>query len=378
MATFTVSRGAPASAPPSPTSVVDQQALDVVAVFPADFYDRLLFPQSSAEVWMPAGRSADEVIAQQAWAYRGDGQSPVLELVLGAGNVACLAPRDVLYSMFVENRVAVLKCNPVNDYLAPHFSRAFAALVELGVLRVVRGDAAAGAYLVNHADVEHIHITGSDKTFDAVVFGVGDEGAARKARGERLIDTPVTAELGNVSPIVIVPGTWSNSDLRYQAKHVATMLAHNAGFNCLAARVLITAKSWPQREDFLRELRAALEALPPRHAYYPGAADRHSAFLEAHPQATQLGSPAEGALPWTLISDVNPSEAGDPVFTTESWCSLFAETALDAPTPAAFLDAATAFCTDQVWGTLAMTVLVKQTRDSEVQPALERAVRDLR
>src|SRR5947208_14116117 len=30
MATFTVSRGAPASAPPSPTSVVDQQALDGV------------------------------------------------------------------------------------------------------------------------------------------------------------------------------------------------------------------------------------------------------------------------------------------------------------------------------------------------------------
>src|SRR5439155_842378 len=135
------------------------------------------------------------VFEQQAWAYRCQGQPPVLELVLGAGNIASLAPRDVLYSMFVENRVCVLKCNPVNDYLAPHFERAFRALIDHGVVRVVKGDAAAGAYLTQHPDVEHIHITGSDKTFEAVVFGVGDEGAARKARGERLIDTPVTAEL---------------------------------------------------------------------------------------------------------------------------------------------------------------------------------------
>src|SRR4051794_7402874 len=296
MATFTVSRGAPASAPPSPTSVVDQQALDgvvgavhaskerwartsvterialldriiddtvaagsawaeeaarhkgipagtpavgeewhsgpalvarmarllrnslsdieqhgapqlpgalktgadgrvIVPVFPADLYARLLGPQISAEVWMPPGRSAADVVAQQSWAYRGEGQPPVLELVLGAGNIASLAPRDVLYSMFVENRVAVLKCNPVNDYLAPHFENAFRALIDHGVLKIIKGDAAVGAYLVSHPQVEHIHITGSDKTFDSVVFGPGEDGAARKARGERLIETPVTAEL---------------------------------------------------------------------------------------------------------------------------------------------------------------------------------------
>ena len=45
------------------------------------------------------------------------------------------------------------------------------ALIEPGYLRIVYGGGAEGAYLVNHATVEEIHITGSDKTHDAIVFG---------------------------------------------------------------------------------------------------------------------------------------------------------------------------------------------------------------
>jgi acyl-CoA reductase-like NAD-dependent aldehyde dehydrogenase len=350
----------------------------VARVFPGDAYDRLLFPGTTADVWMPPGRSADEVLARQAWAYRDPRPEPVVELVLGAGNIASLAPRDVLYSMFVENRVAVLKCNPVNDYLAPHLERALAALVEHGVLRVVNGDAATGAYLVNHPQVGHIHITGSDKTFDAVVFGPGPEGAARKARGERLVDKPVTAELGNVSPVVVVPGRWSDSDLRYHAAHVATMLAHNAGFNCIAARVIVTAAGWDQRDAFLGEVKRALAALPSRSAYYPGAADRHAAFVEQHPGAFQTGGEADGQLPLTLVGGVDPGDAADACFTTEAFCGLMAETGIEAASPADFLDRATAFCNDTLWGTLGASIIVKQARDAAVAPALERAVHDLR
>ena len=243
----------------------------VAPVFPPNAYDRILYPGTRAEVWMPPGRTAAEVTRQQAWAYREPRPDPVVELALGAGNVSSIAPRDLLYGMFVENRVAVLKCNPVNAYLAPHWQRAFRALVQAGFLRIVTGDAAAGAYLAGHPDVGHIHMTGSDKTFEAVVFGPGPDGAARKARGERLVRVPVTAEGGNVSPVIIVPARWSSSDLRYQASHVATMLANNAGFNCNAARVPITAAAWPQREAFLDALEHALASLPPRRAYYPGA-----------------------------------------------------------------------------------------------------------
>jgi len=288
----------------------------VAPVFPASAYDRMLYPGTRAEDWMPPGRTAGEVTSQQAWAYREPRPDPVVELVLGAGNVSSIAPRDLLYGMFVENRVVVLKCNPVNDYLAPHWQRAFRALVEGGFLRIVTGDAAAGAYLAGHRDVGHIHLTGSDKTFEAVVFGPGPDGAARKARGERLVEVPVTAEGGNVSPVIIVPGRWSASDLRYQAAHVATMLANNAGFNCTAARVLITAAAWPQREAFLDALEHALASLPPRCAYYPGAAELHAAFLQRHPDARRLGKDGEGTLPWTLVRGADPTDPEDPCFTT--------------------------------------------------------------
>src|SRR5439155_3896692 len=77
----------------------------IARVFPVSVYDRLRSPGITGEVWMPPGRSADAVLASQAWAYQEPRPEPVVELVLGAGNIASLAPRDVLYSMFAENRV---------------------------------------------------------------------------------------------------------------------------------------------------------------------------------------------------------------------------------------------------------------------------------
>ena len=350
----------------------------VAPVFPADAYDRILYPATRAEVWLPPGRTAGEVSRQQAWAYRQPPPDPVVELVLGAGNVSSIAPRDLLYAMFVENRVVVLKCNPVNDYLAPHWQRAFRALVQGGFLRIVTGDAAAGAYLAGHPDIGHIHLTGSDKTFEAVVFGPGPDGAARKAHGERLVEVPVTAEGGNVSPVIIVPGRWSSADLRYQAAHVATMLANNAGFNCNAARVLITAAAWPQREAFLAAIEHALASLPPRRAYYPGAAELHTAFLQRHPDARRLGDIGEGTLPWILVRGADSKDPEDPCFTTEAFCSLMAETALAGESTSEFLDRAVQFCNHSLWGTLCATLIVKSHRDAQTAASVNRAVRDLR
>ena len=123
--------------------------------------------------------------------------------------MASLGPRDVLSKLFVEGKVVVMKANPVNDYLVPHWRRALAALIDAGVLRIVDGGAAVGQYLTGHARIDEVHITGSDKTYDAVVFGTGPEGARRKEADEPALDKPVTAELGNVSPVIVVPGKWS-------------------------------------------------------------------------------------------------------------------------------------------------------------------------
>ncbi len=351
-----------------------------VQVFPDSAFDRVTFAQTTAEVWMQPGVTRESVVAEQAAAYVDPTTHAGTALVLAAGNVASLGPRDALSMLFVEGKVVVMKANPVNDYLVPHWSRALAPLIDAGVLRIVTGGAPVGQYLTAHARIDEVHVTGSDKTYDAIVFGTGDEGTQRKAADSPMITKPVTAELGNVSPVIVVPGKWSIGELRYQAEHVATMLVNNAGFNCISARVVITHAQWPQRDAFLGALTQTLAEIRTRRAYYPGARDRQSAFLAAHPEAEELGTGPDDALPWAFIRDVASGRIDDICFNVESFCGEMAETPLSAPSPAAFVDAATAFCNDVVWGTLGATILVSpaSTRDQALAAAVERAVADLR
>jgi hypothetical protein len=351
-----------------------------VRVFPETTFDRVVFPQTTAEVWMQPGVTKENLVAEQAAAYADPAAHAGVSLVLAAGNVASLGPRDVLSKLFVEGRVVVMKSNPVNEYLVPHWAKAMGSLVEAGVLRIVEGGADVGKYLTAHRAIDDVHITGSDKTYDAVVFGTGEEGARRKAADEPALDKPVSAELGNVSPVIVVPGKWSSAELLYQAEHVATMLVNNAGFNCLAARVIVTHAGWAQRDAFLGALTQALAHITTREAYYPGATDRCATFVTAHPEAEQLGTGPEGTLPWTFIRGVEPGRTDDIVFNVESFCGECAETALPAASTAEFVDRAVAFCNDVVWGTLSATLLVSSStlKDGEVSAAVERAVADLR
>ena len=117
-----------------------------------------------------------------------------------------------------------------------------------------------------------------------------------------------------------------------------------------------------------------------RRAYYPGAAERRDAFVAAHPEAEELGTGPPDALPWTFIRGVAPGRTDDICFNVESFFGECAETALTAPTVEAFIDAATSFCNDVVWGTLSATLLVSPSslRDPQVADAVERAIADLR
>jgi acyl-CoA reductase-like NAD-dependent aldehyde dehydrogenase len=352
----------------------------VARVFPQTVYDRLFFTGLTAEVWMEPGVTPAGLPSTQAVVYRDPPPAGKVALVLGAGNVSSIGPMDVLYKLFVEDQVAVLKMNPVNAYLGPLIEESFRSLIEPGYLRVVYGGAAEGSYLCYHPGVDEIHITGSDKTFEAIVFGPGPEGAARKAERRPLLTKRVTGELGNVSPVIVVPGPWSASDLNYQADHIASMLTNNAGFNCNATRVIVQHAGWTLREPLLQRLRVRMAQVPPRVAYYPGAQARHQAFVAAHPEADQLGGAAEGQLPWTLIAGVDPAHEDDIVFTTEAFCSLFAETPLEAASVPEYIDRAVAFANDHLWGTLSATFLVhpQSLKDPAVAAAVDRAVANLR
>ena len=350
----------------------------VAEVFPANKYDKVAWAGYRGEIWMAPGVSAQELPTTQALAYRAENDDGGdLALVLGAGNIACLGPRDALTKLFVENRVVVLKTNPVNAYLRVHWERALAAMIERGFLAVVDGGPRAGAHLSSHPQVAEIHLTGSDKTHDAIVFGTGEEGHSRKQRREPQLQKPITSELGNVSPVIVVPGQWSAKDLAYQGENIASLLVHNAGFNCLAIRALITSAVWPQRSELLDSVRGALARTPNRDPYYPGAADRHDAFCRAHPQAETFG---DGEVPWTMITGLDPELEEDICFTTEAFCGTFGEVPLPEEDPVAYLKHAVEFCNERLWGTLCATILVhpKSLREPRVAAAVDQAVADLR
>jgi Aldehyde dehydrogenase family len=352
----------------------------VAQVFPGNRYDRVFFGGITAEVWMQPGVSVRDLAGTQAVAYHDPNLKGRVALVLGAGNVSSIGPLDVCYKLFVENQVVIFKCNPVNEYLGPLMEQACRALIEPGYLRIVYGGAAEGSHLCNHPDVDEIHITGSDKTFDAIVFGPGPEGAARKAARQPLMNKRVTGELGNVSPVIVVPGPWSKSDLDYQAVNLASMLTNNAGFNCNATRVIIQHKGWDQREEVLRRVGKVFDTVPTRSAYYPCAAARYEAFARAHPDAQRYGQAEGDRLPWMVIAGADPSVEEDIAFTTEAFCGLFAETALDAASVPAYVDAAVRFCNERLWGTLNATILVHPSslKDPAIAAAINRTVADLR
>jgi acyl-CoA reductase-like NAD-dependent aldehyde dehydrogenase len=245
---------------------------------------------------------------------------------------------------------------------------------------VVYGGIQEGEYLCNHPGTEEIHITGSDKTFDAIVFGTGLEGATRKAEGRPLQTKPVTGELGNVSPFIIVPGPWTPGELAYQAEQIVSTLTTNAGFNCNATRVIIQHADWNQRGQLLQQLRTLMSNTPTRNAYYPGARERQQSFLQAHSEAEQLGTPDPQQLPWTLIAGVDPANTGEICFTTEAFCGLFAETSLGAASVAEYIDRAVAFANEQLWGTLNVTLIVhpESMKVPAIAIAVERAITNLR
>lgn len=368
-------------APKIPGPVTTHPDGQVVAqVFPQTAYERLLFQGVTAEVWMEPGVTAEELASTQALIYRDKQHPGKVALVLGAGNVSSIPPTDALYKLFVEDQVVVLKMNPVNAYLGPLIEKSFRALIEPGFMRVVYGGAPEGAYLCNHSGVEEIHITGSDKTFDAIVFGTGPEGEQRKAENKPLLQKRVTGELGNVSPIIIVPGPWGASDLAYQAEHIVTSLTTNAGFNCNATRVIIQQAGWEQREDLLQQIRSVLKKLPARDAYYPGAQQRQRLFVESHPEAEQFGSGDEKRLPWTFIPNVNAEQDDDICFTTEAFCGVFAETTLSAASVVDYIDQAVHFANERLWGSLNATIIVhpKSLQMPGVAAAIERALTNLR
>ncbi len=363
-------------APPLPKSWQRPDGQWVAQVFPQSLLDKALFGGVTCDVWILPGHepTQGELYRDRAAGERGDGG---LAVVLGAGNQSSIPPMDVLYKLIVDDEVCVLKMNPVNEAIGPVIEDALRPLIDAGFLEVCYGGIEVGKHLTDHPKVTSIHITGSDRAHDAIIWGPGEEGEKNKEAGTPRLDKHITSELGCVSPVLVVPGLWSESELDYQARQVASMMAYNSGFNCNGARLIMVAKGWEQREQFETLVKDKLAATPTRVAYYPTAQATWKTFTDQYPNSTTLGTAPEGGLPWTVLEGVT-AEAGQFALQNEPWCGIFSFVELDATTAEEFLLAAVPFANDQCWGTLSVNVLIDPKTEKSVVRAFDQAIADLR
>jgi acyl-CoA reductase-like NAD-dependent aldehyde dehydrogenase len=273
--------------------------------------------------------------------------------VLGAGNVTGLAVADVVSQVFEHGRAAFVKLHPVHEPLLPVFRAALAPLVDAGLVALVAGGADVARAAIASPAVTHVHLTGGQAAFDAI--------AATLAK-------PITCELGGVTPWIVVPGRYTPAQLAGQADVVAGSILNNTSFNCIATKCVVTCRGWEQRAAFLELVSRRLAAMPPRPAWYPGAA-------AAWETVTESRLPADGTLPWVFRQGVDPDR--EPRLLEREWfVPVAAEVPLDAADIEGFCTRATALCR-RLPGSLAASVTVPESLPKADAQRVERLVEHL-
>ncbi|MEE9159361.1 MAG: aldehyde dehydrogenase [Gammaproteobacteria bacterium] len=347
-----------------------------VRAFPMSTIDGILFKDVIVDVHTQSGVTEEQLERTRAHFYKQPDHNGRVVLVLGAGNITPIPSMDVITKMFNEGKVCILKMNPVNAYIGPFIEEAFAEVIDRNFLAVVYGGVEESNYLIQSDLVDEIHITGSDKTHHAIVWGPpGPERAERMARNNPVLTKTITSELGCVTPVIVVPGPYKDKELAFQAEDVAGCFTMQASFLCCTPVTLVTAKDWQQRDAFLKHMDKALAAVPARKAYYPGAAERWRTFTEGRANISTFGKAEDGRTPWALIKGLDP-DSNETIYTNEPFCSVLTETTLNTSDTIEFLERAVEFVNKKLWGTLTANLIVhpKTMKDPKIAEAVEQAI----
>jgi aldehyde dehydrogenase (NAD(P)+) len=351
----------------------------VVPLFPAAPYDHGMLPGVRAEVRMDATLPGDDI--PRASFYQLPRPEGRVALVLGAGNVSSIPALDVLHKLFIEGQVVALKMNPANAYVGPILEQAMKPLIDQGCLSIFYGGADVGRELCEHEHISEIHITGSDRTHDAIVWGEDKaERERRRAQNSPKLTKRITSELGNITPVIVVPGPYDDRQIEAIAESLCGMVTQNASFNCVSAKMLVLPRGWRGGQRLLDAMKRIFERVPARYAYYPGAHERYHALTRDRVDVQTFGHGPEGSLPWTLLRGLDENDPNTLQFRMEPFCSILSVVELGETDPAAFLDRATSFCNDKLWGTLNAVLFVhpSQLKEGALSSEVETATRRLR
>jgi acyl-CoA reductase-like NAD-dependent aldehyde dehydrogenase len=358
-----------------------------VKVFPSTLFEHLLFPGWKGEVWVE-GSNTQRPSQSALLRERVLKQEAPISVILAAGNQITCITGDIFLKLFEEGCVCLVKVNPVNDCVAAQLEVALAPLISRKLVRLVYGGVDVATYCINHPCVKELHMTGSDKTYNAIVWKNPAGPAPGKTLEDRVFKKPFTAELGAVTPFIVCPGSWTERGLSHYAKSTISMKLRDGSSNCCSPQVLVTCRSWPQRSKFLQYIRDELKAAHCRSPWYPGRRTLLKEWLKDHPfeaigrDFPDEGLPSqkllstdtnEGLFPCLFMTDVSPT-SDSPFFKEEFFAPALIEVALDC-SESDFLTKAVDFANEKLWGTLSCALYAPPSFPKE---AVEEAVAGLR
>ncbi len=322
-------------------------------VFPNNFIERITFPFIDAKVMFNKSMSFDDINKYRGFSKRYN-IDPSITLVLGAGNFSSIPFLDVLYHLITRKSVILLKLNPVNEYLKPVFEKVFQNFIERGYIIVTTGNIDESKYMATHPGINHIHLTGSDKTFEDIVYGRELTEKERKSKSlSKNNNKPITSELGNVTPIIIHPGKWSTSDIKYQARKIVTAKLNNNGFNCIAAQVVVLPDGWGQTETLIKYVKYYMSKAKERKAYYPESIERLENLEK------DKGYERVNALSCVTPHLTREIKAYSKYEIDEVWSSTIYFKKIEYTSVEDFANKAIDYCNNQLWGNLGVSVIIK-------------------
>ena len=322
-------------------------------VFPNSFTERITFPFIDAKVIFNKSMSFEDINKYRGFSKRYD-IDPSITLVLGAGNFSSIPYLDVLYHLITRKSVILLKLNPVNEYLKPVFEKVFQSFIERGYIIVTTGNIDESKYMAKHPGINHIHLTGSDKTFEDIVYGRELTEKERKSKSlSKINNKPITSELGNVTPIIIHPGNWSTSDIKYQARKIVTAKLNNNGFNCIAAQVVVLPDGWGQTDTLIKFVKHYMSKAKERKAYYPESIERLEKLEK------DKGYERVNALSCVTPHLTREIKAYSKFEIDEVWSSTIYFKKIEYTSVEDFANKAIDYCNDELWGNLGVSVIIK-------------------
>ena len=322
-------------------------------VFPNNFIERITFPFINAKVYFNKSMSFEDINKFRGFSKRYDIE-PSITLILGAGNFSSIPYLDVLYHLITRRSVILLKLNPVNEYLKPVFEKVFKNFIERGYIIVTNGNINESKYMATHPGINHIHLTGSDKTYEDIVYGRELTGNERRIKTlSKINPKPITSELGNVTPIIIHPGKWSTSDIKYQARKIVTGKLNNNGFNCIAAQVVVLPDGWGHTETLIKYVKYYMNKAKDRKAYYPDSIERLTK-LEKDKSYERVNS-----LSCTTPHLTREIKAYNKYELDEVWSSTIYFRKIAYSNAEDYVKKSIDYCNNELWGNLGVSVIIK-------------------